>query len=360
NDAGQEYGVIRCNPNIQLTADYVKKPLEHREVISYTSEKYSLVWNQGFKGIFPKRITEKYYEGGSLKWVKTIRRAKYDGRGHFRLTQVYPYDNEKLPINTTSSYKESASEYDIRMPVLENLPTDLAIFDLSLLKVSYNGGKEYRNNSFYGSYKVAVINYNASGLLNEARTFYNPEGSISYLTNTDNEDGTDNPQDKLFIPSASSKIVSIYSYSNGNPTQVSYSNSDGMGGEFTQNLIWSGGVLISLRWGYGYNEFSRVIDSMGRITSESDPNGITTNYYYDALGRITKIAPQGQEVPTLIEYPLRSKTVDGVSWTIGNVIKFYRGNGPIPGDAPSSGTVILNGDGDIYTYYEFDDLGRLI
>ncbi len=108
-----------------------------------------------------------------------------------------------------------------------------------------------------------------------------------------------------------------------------------------------------MQWsGVSYPEFTRTIDiTTGRILSQSQAGntGLTTNYTYDALGRLTRIQPPGED-NTILAYP---------PWTVGNVIKVYRGPSTTIPSCRVGDTCSLQAEA-TYTQYTFDDFGRLV
>jgi len=379
DNAGVEYYIIRFKPGIYIDQSHEQwliNPSGHLADISLIQEKYWDFRTQKFGGAFVNRTCTKEYEGGTLKWQTTTLRMKYDGYGHYRKTQSFEGDLEALPNNPSFAYKESAQiyDYDYENSVLPitNPPTENAVFDLTRLETSYSGGKEYTSSGLVGAYKVSSNSYNSEGLPETIRQYYDIQSAIVYSVNSDDpepDDGSETQNDRLALPGGVFRLTSVDSYSYGNPTRVTYSNSDGSGNTYIQIVGWDHGVVVNSEWignvGNSYQDFSRVINpNNGQIDSETLPNNLVTYFYYDAVGRIKKIQPPGGEKPTTVDYPSGSTTRGGETWATGHVIRLYKGTQDISqiSGAPSSGMASLpeseNGQ-DSYSYYEFDDLGRL-
>jgi RHS repeat-associated protein len=110
---------------------------------------------------------------------------------------------------------------------------------------------------------------------------------------------------------------------------------------------------VDYMWEYGRAESvtvqgltypSRKIDvnAAGFVTASEDPNGLRSNYQFDALGRITSIAPPGMtEWPTRAHYP--SLTETRVVQSAGTETEFS-----------------ATDPDQIYTDLQFDGLGRVV
>ena len=378
DNAGVEYYVIRFNPGTVINnSSMLSSPEANASSISMIQQKYWDFRTQKFGGAFVNRACTKEYEEGTLKWQTTTLRMKYDGYGHYRRTLSFEGDLEALPNNPSFAYKESAQiyDYDYENSVLPvtNPPTENAVFDLTRLETSYSGGKEYIGGLLKGDFKVSSYLYDSHGLPEDILEYYTQQENVLYTSDDDPIDTPDNweeePSDQLALPpDGAFRQTSVDSYLYGNPTQITYSNSNNSGNTYTQIVGWDHGVVVNSEWignvDSSYQDFSRVINpNNGQIDSETLPNNLVTHFYYDAVGRIKKIQPPGGEKPTTIDYPPGTTTRGNEAWTTGHVIRLYKGDADVlqVAGVPSGGTINLPDlEGlDTYTYYEFDDLGRL-
>ncbi|NMC00233.1 MAG: hypothetical protein GYA35_08140 [Thermoanaerobaculaceae bacterium] len=323
-----------------------------------------------------------------ILWEKTTRNEVYDDFGHYLLTYTKEGKVSEDQVTLLGLISTSVREYDLKVDeTLSFYQIDRLInsydgkantiqfqgFSVIDQKAAYPGDPQEpslttinANSNQGGGFKAVAMSYldqppfpNSGLLLKKSQ-----KREWVYAININNKD-VDNVTISTTDPTAT---ITYSSEHRGNISQIDYTGGQtypdgGSSNSYSVSFNYSGGIVSSMKWaGFSYYEFTRFINSLtGRITSETDANGLTTNFSYDAIGRIIQITPPNGEAPTKIEYPLATKTRDnGVSWSVGNVIKFYKGLGSIPGDSPSGGTVNLNSDQDIYTYYEFDDLGRLI
>lgn len=72
-------------------------------------------------------------------------------------------------------------------------------------------------------------------------------------------------------------------------------------------------------WAFGQSQ-----DALGRVESQSDPNGLSTQILWDESGRIEKITPPGGELATIIQY---NPDQLGATLTRGNQVSEVRFNG---------------------------------
>src|SRR5687767_7665906 len=97
-----------------------------------------------------------------------------------------------------------------------------------------------------------------------------------------------------------------------------------------------------------WNSFDVTRDpDTGLITQSRDPNGLATNYDYDALGRLTTISPPGGELPTKICY--FAAITGNPAFTI---VKKTNGDPCVKDDGtPATGSGAFEG-------YQYDGFGR--
>ncbi|MDR2697192.1 MAG: hypothetical protein LBB40_01805, partial [Holophagales bacterium] len=107
------------------------------------------------------------------------------------------------------------------------------------------------------------------------------------------------------------------------------------------------GRLNSIRpYGVTYT-YAQTQDALGRVTSQTDPNGLTTAYQWDQAGRLIKITPPN-EAPTQIAIDADNR---GYRVTTGNIEKKYRYN--------AFGELIKETQGQGHRFYAYDRAGRL-
>jgi hypothetical protein len=217
NDCGAEYYVFRLKPGVILSEEELKNLIQNPETqpgtpkaeISFIQKKYWRVpANNPRDGIFLKRVIEKDSSGTTLV-VKTTKRQEYDGWGHFGRTTFYQGEED----NPSGDYKEivNSNYLDGFKPNYQS-PSESLTYNLTLLDTISRGGM--------GTYKYEKRFYSGTGFLTEIREY----------TSTTSQTGD-------------YRSTSVSYDSSGNPQTITYSNSNGLGGNFTQNLTWEGGVL---------------------------------------------------------------------------------------------------------------------
>ncbi|HQO19907.1 MAG TPA: hypothetical protein PK747_09980 [Acidobacteriota bacterium] len=352
DDSGAEYYVVRIKPKLGLTSDLITYPensdgTPKNGIVMIQKKYWRSLDGHPKDGIFLKKIVEKDASHDNNNPIThTTQRGAYDGWGHLEKTVTYQGEGS----TPADPLKKSISSHYLDMkPDYSSVTEDLS-YDLTRVSISYSGGT--------GAYVGKTYSYNGK-LLQEAKDYYTIQTSIP----GDSSFAIADSPISLSQPSGDFRSVVLAYDNNGNVSGITYGNSNGTGNPYSQYLTWQYGVVTSMRWeGFSYNEFTRTLDTdNSRIHTETDPNGIMTTFDYDAVGRITSIQPGGNEVATIVSYPPDEygTTKDGVNWQTGHVIKCYRGTGGMPSATPGTGDVSSLPEKDTYTYYEFDDLGRL-
>ena len=99
-------------------------------------------------------------------------------------------------------------------------------------------------------------------------------------------------------------------FANGNLKRVTYSGSSPLSNTYAVNYTWNNGVVETARLdGLAYDSRQLQTDPAGFVAASLDPNGLQTDFDYDALGRVTRIDPPGTtELSTRIVYPSLNET----------------------------------------------------
>ncbi|MGA7992652.1 MAG: hypothetical protein WCC53_14530, partial [Thermoanaerobaculia bacterium] len=111
----------------------------------------------------------------------------------------------------------------------------------------------------------------------------------------------------------------------------------------------SGLTLTTQRTGIGWKSFDAIRDaSTGLVTASRDPNGLGTTYGYDALSRLTSVAPPGGELATTYCYLDTGATgeMSAVFVKKGGTACTTDDGIPQPGSGP-------------FEAYQYDGMGRL-
>lgn len=291
-------------------------------------------------------------------WQKQTDFKYNDGFGHFLLTETRKVSTTNVMVN--------AVKYDLYHDISSDPRNTELNYQLDRAILDYSGIADTKTTSgttiTYGSaFKAVMKSYNEQGLLTAEKDYKLIQSALQF--------NAMNGIVSTPTSNASDRLIAISYEPGGNISQLTYSGGDpdasGNRKAYSVKFDWDYAMVSRMIWldeggsEFNYPEFTRSIEpGTSRIISETDSNEITTLFEYDDLGRITKIDPQGDEVPAIIEYPLDNNASPGM----GHVIKFYKGNGPMPTASPSNGGSVSLNDGsfrDIYTYYEFDGLGRL-
>ncbi len=137
----------------------------------------------------------------------------------------------------------------------------------------------------------------------------------------------------------------------GNVTDISYLGGDcqgepgcGTSPEYEAEIGWQNGQAVNAKLSsLGYYARQVGVDDAGFVTSATDPNGLKSTFGYDALGRVTSIAPPSGsgEHPTRIAYPSLNET-------------------RISTAAGSSANYSFADASQLYTEQRYDGLGRTI
>jgi RHS repeat-associated protein len=137
----------------------------------------------------------------------------------------------------------------------------------------------------------------------------------------------------------------------GNPQTERIYGQSGPSGDFTDVRTYQSGLVTSTqRSGISWKSFDVTRDpDTGLITQSRDPNGLATNYDYDALGRLTLISPPGGELPTKICH------LSAVTGNPSFVIVKKSSGDPCARD---DGTPAVGSDA--FDGYQYDGFGRLI
>jgi RHS repeat-associated protein len=171
-------------------------------------------------------------------------------------------------------------------------------------------------------------------------SFYTFNTNDGFLDQVSTSDGANGTLKRDFTRDAS-----------GNPQTERIYGQNGLAGDFTDNRTYQSGLVTSTqRTGVSWKSFDVTRDpDTGLITQSRDPNGLATNYDYDALGRLISVAPPGGELPTKVCY---------LSAATGNpsfvIVKKSSGDPCARDDGtPAAGSGSFDG-------YQYDGFGRAI
>ncbi len=293
------------------------------------------------------------------KWQTATESYTWDGFGHYALDKT-----TGTPSPGTGRDRFSYRSYDLK--------TDTASgpYQLDRLTLAYGGEGTMTWVPFHytlaGTFKAVSSVYETAdrGLLSQQTS--RVVAMTTLIFDVNNGDITAPTAD------GGDKVMAVaYDATAGDLTRLAYSRADATGNSYGFNFRWSNG-MVNKMWrgpetGGSYTETSpewtRTIDTYGKITAHTDANGFATSFAYDDLGRLTTITPPTPENPTRVAYVTGTSEdlVRGVTWTTEHVIRFYRGAlTSVPALDPS-GTPITTeiGTGDTFVHYEFDDQGRL-
>ncbi len=292
-------------------------------------------------------------------WSRETASYGWDGYGHYSLAKTAGTpDPGRLRL--------AASKYDVWSGYNPSVPDEAIVYQLDHAVLGYEGEGSYSRDpspphltTLAGKFRVTVNAYEATarGMLAAQRVYKEAETTVTFEEDTANS---------LSAPAASqtgSKYLEISrDAATGNIVQLDYSGGD-TAGTYRIGFAWDKGMVAKMwrRLDASYYtaadpEWTRTIDDYGRITGQTDANGVAVSFTYDLLDRVTVLAPAGLEYATYAVYPTDTTTRDTLTWTTAHHILTYRG--------PSGFTPNVNDDvtgidaGAAYVHYFFDDLGR--
>ncbi|HQR44457.1 MAG TPA: RHS repeat-associated core domain-containing protein [Thermoanaerobaculia bacterium] len=175
------------------------------------------------------------------------------------------------------------------------------------------------------------------------RTDYDFDRGNGFLRSTWTADGSYGTLTEAFAPDAA-----------GNPATRTVSGSWAGAGSFvTRHTFLHGLPLTSSRDGIsGWSQFDVTRDTAtGLIVASRDPNGLTTSYGYDALGRLTRVTPPGGEAATTYCYQPWNASTNPAAYVLAKkgAALPCRTNDGTPGEGTGS-----------FEAYVFDGSGRLV
>lgn len=371
--AGHERQVFRIKPGITITDTVIANPTNYS--VFHTTNQwdmtiinghalycYDYIFDDNDSGELPVRITQAnprvkmlLEEERNLSislWKKQTDYLWFDGFGHFLVNRNFN------PNLTEITYLVNAIKYDLHKTLPSDAYENELDFQLDRQLLNITGiADSFAGATYFGEFKAVAHTYDENtGLMTDEVDYKTIQSYFSV-----GDSGI------LTTPSSSTgdRHISVsYDYC-GNISDLAYSggDADSQGGKQTYSVSfeWNHAMVSQMSWNnmdYAYPEFERQIEpGTSRIVSETDTNGFTTHFKYDDLGRLVLIAPHGEEMPSMIEYPLD----EGSDWGTGHLIRFYRGGKEEIPELISGGTISSGSlaDGDLFTSYEFDDLGRL-
>lgn len=318
------------------------------------------------------KTVEKSFLGTS--WTKTAIHRGWDGFGHYGATQVSGTGLDHLRITVNA--------YDLK----RDLNASPFIYQLDRATLSYTGemtDPEPRGADIEvpdepigeiqpSEAATLTLDRPCSGTQNsytsDSGLVYQQTAFKAFQTNKDFT--TDSLALTNPTTTSNGDRVVTCGYNQGNVSQMAYSGGDLPPGTtaqtFTVSFTWAYGMASSMQWtGVSYPELTRSIDpATSRIVSQTEANGLTASYGYDDDGRLIAILPPGGEYGIRVGYPQDSTR----GWTMGNRIRYYKGEAPVTfiwpdigipaGLLPGNDVSSLASD-ILYTDYLFDDLGRL-
>ncbi|ANM29537.1 hypothetical protein ABI59_07995 [Acidobacteria bacterium Mor1] len=260
---------------------------------------------------------------------------------------------------TTTSYGLNSDKYwTTRRLTSDYLPDD------RVSHTNYVTSTCQRDNHVLGRYDwVTMIEGSGTDNRSSRRFAFDCEGALTERRSLpDWEDDSSVPTTETYAtwdawspaapPSTTpNDLISQHAYTSaGNLQQVDFSGGDTYPGGSTRStyaaqFTWNYGQATNLKVGDGtsflpYDSQSVTLDPAGFVSSSQDPNGVTTQFTYDALGRLEEIDPASTEHSTRINYPDLTET------------RVIHGG--------SASDVDLADGQQLYSDMTFDGLGRII
>ncbi len=290
-------------------------------------------------------------------WRRVTENSLWDGFGHYLLarTSGTPEIGQQPPPGlgqprVPGHSRISASSYDLKTDIPATGPPVVYQLDRAVLAFSGEGDLLPSGLGATGQFRAVASGYDAAtGLLVSQVAYRLVQSGFAF----------DPATLALGAPAADAgdKALQIGYDGSGNVVRLFYSGGDG-GNAYGFHFAWDhAGVSRMSRDGVTYDEFTRAIDpATSLIASQTDSNGFTTAFAYDALERLTAIRPPLPEHPTLVAYPNDTTTAAGETWATGHDILFYRG--PEGFVLTTSDDVTGMDPGASYAHYLSDGLGR--
>ena len=150
-----------------------------------------------------------------------------------------------------------------------------------------NGVQKYRKNS---ESTVSEMAGSATGVTaNHLTRYYYTNGRLSQVTNSDNGGSSD---------------TSTYTYNNKGLLVSQQRKAANCATETTYYTYDATNRFVTGKSNDYFTEFTRTYDpSTGNVMTETDANGLTTSYQYDAFGRpVTELSPDGIMTETSFEW----------------------------------------------------------
>ena len=290
-------------------------------------------------------------------WRRVTENSLWDGFGHYLLAETSgtPEIGQQPPPvlgqpRVPGRSRISASSYDLKTDIPTTGSSVIYQLDRAVLAFSGEGDLLPSGLGATGQFKAVASAYDAgTGLLASQVAYRQVQSGFAF-----------DPATLALGPPATGagdKALRIGYDPNGNVVRLFYSGGDG-GNAYGFNFAWDH-AAVSRMWrdGVAYDEFTRAVDpATSLIASQTDSNGFTTTFQYDALERLAAIRPPLPEHPTLVSYPNDVTAAGGETWTTGHDILFYRG--PEGFVLTTSDAVTGIDPGASYAHYLSDGLGR--
>ena len=142
-------------------------------------------------------------------------------------------------------------------------------------------------------------------------------------------------------PEAPPNLLSVLGYdaSKGNLANLAFSGGDS-NGTYTVNYTWDQAMAKTMKLAaLSYNS-REIVPDRGAVSAAIDPNGLRTDFGWDALGRVKSLTPPGPEYATRVAYPSLLET---------RVIR-----------SPGTETAPTTDPEQVYSDQRYDGLGRTI
>ncbi|HEY2324138.1 MAG TPA: RHS repeat domain-containing protein, partial [Thermoanaerobaculia bacterium] len=272
--------------------------------------------------------------------------SDFDGLGHFRQTNTYGTLKAAAKLQRKASDFDVRAEYTFFNPAVtwqagSNNPTGIPdrltpwLIDLSSRNMIVENGRIGSTHTLFDSlrgYSKAVRKLKESTLNAGVALIPDANGQTAPLKDVDVGDGAD---DLLTVYTRTGQVSSDGPYEVTVREDSYGGDGGGLCASASGECAWSGGQLVAgsatadyssetaSRYGgvastlyrgcgnapYVHVSSAAIEHGAGLPTSVTDASGLTSNYTYDSLGRVTLVTPPGAATPQAYGY--QSKTGTG-------------------------------------------------